>query len=84
MGCQAVMRNVQGRPDSQGQILTPAYFERFGEHFKSDRVPFGAYEEFLPASVQHDDLEAKMAPGLLQASLLDITKALEASHLTTA
>ena len=38
------------------------YFKRYGEHFKGERIPFGAYIEYLPASANHDIYKAVMAP----------------------
>ena len=59
-----VMHNVQQRLEGDGTHSSPPYAVRFGEDFKSERVPFGALIEFLP-STRHTATEqdgSKMGP----------------------
>ena len=57
------MHNKQDDPKAK---QSSPYFVRFEDHFKGERVPFGAYIEYLPAIVNHKVKEmahkAVMAP----------------------
>ena len=64
--CQ--MRNIQERIQTNGTVLDPPYFLRYGVHFKGQRIPFGALIEFLPRSEfskdTHATMDVKTIPGI--------------------
>ena len=56
------MRKNQQRPDKNGNPIDSSYFQRYGQHFTGERVPFGALIDFLPSSADASSSSSKMAP----------------------
>ena len=57
-----MIRNIQEQIETSGQPRSPPDFLRYGVHFTSERVPFGALVEFLPATYHKKVDYAKMGP----------------------